>query len=249
MFGRTPSTHDREDRAVSEVLAFILVFTIIIGSVTMVSVFGMQSLTSYQEGEQLRNAERAMDALSDNFNDVVRYDGVTARAGELNLRGGSVSTAHEGTELAIEIERNGSPDAEYDVTTGGLVYEAGSGTDTIAYEGGAIFRGDHTGNVALQEPMLRCQDGSGTAVISLLVIDAEPRTLQSSEINQLRLMESKTTRRTYTGVDEVSITVGDSEYEMAWERTLEERGFGGECTFSGGDGRVTIHVVYADLEY
>ncbi|WP_312910397.1 DUF7289 family protein [Natronosalvus caseinilyticus] len=248
MFDRT-TTHDREDRAVSEVLAFILVFTIIIGSVTMVSVFGMQSLTSYQEGEQLRNAERAMDALSDNFNDVVRYDGVTARAGELNLRGGSVSTAHQGTELTIEIKRSGSPDAEYDVTTGGLVYEAGSGTDTIAYEGGAIFRGDHTGNVALEEPMLRCRDD--TAVVSLLVIEAEPRTLQSSEINQLRLTEntSKTTRRTYTGVDEVTVDVVESDYEMAWERTLEERGFGEDDCSLGGDGRVTIHVVYADLEY
>ncbi|UTF54066.1 DUF7289 family protein [Natronosalvus rutilus] len=248
MFDRT-ITHDCEDRAVSEVLAFILVFTIIIGSVTMVSVFGMQSLTSYQEGEQLRNAERAMDALSDNFNDVVRYDGVTARAGELNLRGGSVSTAHKGTELTVFVNDSTNVINRTDVTTGGLVYEAGSGTDTIAYEGSAIFRGDHTGNVALEEPMLRCRDD--TAVISLLVIDAEPRTLQSSEINQLRLTEntSKTTRRTYTGVDEVTVDVGNSEYKMAWERTLEERGFDGECTFSGGDGRVTIHVVYADLEY
>ncbi|MFC7214601.1 hypothetical protein ACFQO4_11000 [Saliphagus sp. GCM10025334] len=249
MFDRTPSC-DHDDRAVSEVLAFILVFTIIIGSVTMVSVFGMQSLTSYQEGEQLRNAERAMDALSDNFNDVVRYDGVTARSGELNLRGGSVSTAHEGTELTISInDSSGDVINETDVTTGGLVYEAGSGTDTIAYEGGAIFRGDHTGNVVLQEPMLRCRDD--TAVVSLLVIEAEPRTLQSSEINQLRLTEntSKTTRRTYTGVDEVTVDVGNSEYKMAWERTLEERGFGEDECSLGGDGRVTIHVVYADLEY
>lgn len=247
MFDRTTSC-DHDDRAVSEVLAFILVFTIIIGSVTMVSVFGMQSLTSYQEGEQLRNAERAMDALSDNFNDVVRYDGVTARAGELNLRGGSVSTAHEGTELTITVDHVSGKN-QTNVTTGGLVYEAGSGTDTIAYEGGAIFRGDHTGNVALEEPMLRCRDD--TAVISLLVIDAEPRTLQSSEINQLRLTEntSKTTRRTYTGVDEVTIDVVESEYEMAWERTLDNRGFGDDGCNLGGDGRVTIHVVYADLEY
>ncbi|MFP8955228.1 hypothetical protein ACLI4Y_00755 [Natrialbaceae archaeon A-CW3] len=246
MFAREPTEPD--ERAVSEVLAFILVFTIVIGSVTIVSVFGMQSLTSYQEGEQLRNAERAMDALSDNFNDVVRYDGITTRSGELNLRDGSITTNHEGTELTINVEAsNGSTLYEYTNTTGGLVYEAGSGTDTIAYEGGGIFRGDHTGNVTLERPMIRCTED--TAVISLLVIEQESRTFQSSEISQISISETNSTRQTFTkagdDVDEVIIEVGDSDYEMGWKRTLEQRGFNGTCEPE----RVTIHIVTAEVDY
>ncbi|MFP9190373.1 DUF7289 family protein [Natronosalvus vescus] len=244
MFTREPTETD--ERAVSEVLAFILVFTIVIGSVTIVSVFGMQSLTSYQEGEQLRNAERAMDALSDNFNDVVRYDGITTRSGELNLRDGSITTNHEGTELSITIDGG----SDHTITTGGLVYEAGSGTDTIAYEGGGIFRGDHTGNVALERPMIRCTED--TAVISLLVIEQEPRTFQSSEISQISISETDSIRRTYTNPGDVTITVDDSDYKMGWERTLEQ----GEWDWNEDDSeatctpdRVTIHIVTAELDY
>jgi hypothetical protein len=78
----------RDDRAVSEVLSFVLVFGIILASVAVLSMTGFQAMQDSQRGEQLRNGERAMEALADNVNDVLRYDGIDQRRSELTLREG-----------------------------------------------------------------------------------------------------------------------------------------------------------------
>ncbi|MCU4752707.1 hypothetical protein OB919_12095 [Halobacteria archaeon AArc-curdl1] len=241
MFSRKPRDEGHHERGVSEVLAFILVFTIIIGSVAIVSVIGLQSMNSYQEGEQLRNAERGFDALSDNFNDIIRYDGIKDRSGELNLRDGSISTDYEGTELTITVDGT----VEYDNSTGGLVYQSSRGSDTIAYEGGGIFRGDGEGSVALEYPMIRCT--GDRAVITILQIEPDARTFASSETSRISISETNATRETYTNVDNVEIVVGDSEYENGWEMVLENRFEGGECTLD--DGTVTIHIIEAEIDF
>ena len=241
MFSSEPRAEGRHERGVSEVLAFILVFTIIIGSVAIVSVIGLQSMNSYQEGEQLRNAERGFDALSDNFNDIIRYDGIKDRSGELNLRDGSISTDYEGTELTITVDGT----VEYDNSTGGLVYQSSRGSDTIAYEGGGIFRGDGEGSVALEYPMIRCTDDR--AVITILEIEPDARTFASSETSRISISETNATRETYTNVDSVEIDVGDSEYENGWQMVLENRFEDGDCSLDGGT--VTIHIVEAEIDF
>ena len=247
MFSSEPRGEGRHERGVSEVLAFILVFTIIIGSVAIVSVIGLQSMNSYQEGEQLRNAERGFDALSDNFNDIIRYDGIKDRSGELNLRDGSISTDYEGTELTVTVEHtNGTTVYDETTTTGGLVYQSSRGSDTIAYEGGGIFRGDGEGSVALEYPMIRCTDDR--AVITILEIEPDARTFASSETSRISISETNATRETYTNVDSVEIDVGDSEYETGWEMVLENRfDDDGECSLD--DGTVTIHIVEAEIDF
>ena len=85
-------TPNGDERGVSDVLAFMLVFAMILGSVILMSTTGMMAMQGYQEGEQSHNAQRAMQSLAANFDDVLRYDGVTERYGELSLRGGTIRT-------------------------------------------------------------------------------------------------------------------------------------------------------------
>lgn len=245
----------RRERAVSEVLAFILVFTIIIGSVVLVSAVGMQALTSYQEGEQLRNAERAFDALSDNFNDVLRYDGIEDRSGEINLRDGSITTNYEGATIEIyDGDPNGDPLES--VTTSGFVYESGSGSDSIAYEGGAIFRGDETGSVVLEQPMIRCSDDRDTATISILEIEPDARTFQSSEVSQVSISQNESERYRDDVSGNVTVEITGSNYLNGWERALENGGFyiteeheNGVVEATCDVEAVTITVVTTEIDY
>ncbi|AXR81376.1 hypothetical protein AArcMg_1361 [Natrarchaeobaculum sulfurireducens] len=227
------------DRGVSEVIAFVLVFGIIFGSVALISVTGLQAMESYQENEQLQNAERAMGALADNFNDVMRYDGIEERYGELALQGGGVGTGSDGTQLNITVD--GEPldsssyfGNEFDgvandgvVTLGEFRYEHGS--DEIAYDGGAVVRAsegsDGTNSAMLEGPHLKYNNETKTAVISLVSIDADDRSIQSDENLGFTMNVDERSSAVADIDDGHNLTVeleGESRYKDAWEDELED---------------------------
>ena len=240
------SQRTETDRGVSEVVAFVLVFAIIIGSVGVLYMTGFQSMTSYQEGEQLRNAERAMSALTENFNDIQRNGAIEERSGELALRDGRVGVSANGTTLGISID---GTEVE-NVSTGTITYQRGS--SIIASEGGGVFRGvdgEPTQSVVLDQPKITCNEDGGTALISLLVIDSdvEERSIAGSDGVELSAIQSDTHSKTYSvgSGDDVNISVSDSEYTNGWEQVLDRNGWSdGECDVS----RVTVRIVTVDVE-
>ena len=250
-------TENDADRGVSEVIAFVLVFGIIFGSVAILSMTGFQAMENYQENEQLQNAERAMGALADNFNDVMRYGGIEERYGELALQGGSVVTGSDGTQLNITID--GEEFDEYDdfedefdgVADGGVVslgefrYEYGS--DEIAYDGGAVIRAsegsDGTDSVLLEQPHLKYNDETETAVISLVSVDADDRSIQSDEnLGFTMSVEERASATADIGDDDLEIELeGEPRYDGAWENALEE--------LDGNDAeRVVITIVEVEID-
>lgn len=236
----------RDERAVSEVLAFILVFAIVIASVGLLTVTGFDSMRSYQEGEQLRNAERAMSALANNLNDVQRGSGVPERSGELALRDGTVTVDGGGTELQVSVadDASGVEVLNDSFALGSVAYEKGS--NTIAYEGGAVFRGESSGNVVLDRPQLSCNENA--AVVSVVVVEPdEERSLQSSEALEIRSIKRQSNVTTYADGDyHVDLSVSNSLYENGWETALDGNGWdGGSCTDVD---RVTIRITYVDVE-
>ena len=257
--GTTADTARDGDRAISEVIAFILSFAIVLGAVALLSATGFQAMADFQENEQLTNAERGMTSLADNFNDVLRYDGVDQRFGELTLRGGTVRTASENTTM--EIDTGGTDSKEIEL--GALTYEAGS--DIIAYEGGGVFRGSGDGSAVVKQPPLRCtsdSSGSNTAVISIMKIDQdEDRSVQSD--SGIGMTISKTGMERATNMSEidtdpngdVTITIDpdDTPYEHGWYRALTRNGWDGD---RGSDeyecpdvDTLELQIVTAELEY
>lgn len=245
----TSAGRAKNDRAVSDVLAFTLVFATIIGSVMLLSMTGFQAMADYSDNEQLRNSERAMEALTENFNDVMRYDGVDKRRGELSLREGTLSTESGGTELTISLDTD-SADAS-PVNLGELAYTTGS--DTIVYEGGGIVRSaENGGSVVLKRPQLTCDPTNETAMITLTSVEAENRSIQSSGTRELTMTESTRSTQIVNDVDDVSINA-DTDYDNAWNTTLERSGWNTDsypdATCSGTDLQVVITVVEADIKY
>lgn len=242
---------NRDRRGVSEVIAFVFVFGIIIGSVAFLYTSGFGAMSSVQESEQLRNAERAMGALAQNFNDVERA-GVTERRGELELREGRVAVDDGGTRLTIAI--NGSSDAIeiddepfHNRSIGAVTYERGS--SSLAYEGGGVFRGERSGNVSIEEPPITCNEERGVALVSLVVVDGESRSIQSSDGVELEAIErNRTVVTRSTAGDYVSITINESSYANGWEMALENNGWDGSApTFSCNADRLTIRIVAIDV--
>ncbi len=247
------------DRAVSDVLAFVLVFAIVIGSVMLLSMTGFQAMTDYSDGEQLRNSERAMEALTENFNDVLRYDGIDKRRGELSLREGTFVADPDGTTLEIELDTGAgtAPADASPVTLGEFAYTTGS--DRIVYEGGGVVRSaENGGSVVLKRPQLACDEGNESVLITVPSVQANNGSIQSS--GTLEVMMNETDRKTQieSGVDEVTVTA-DTNYGNAWNATFERSGWErdtagatpkatcGEST--GSDLRVVITVVETNVRY
>lgn len=240
--GRRNAEPANTDRAVSDLLAFVLVFAIIISSVGLLSTVGFQAMTDYQEGEQLRNAEHAMVSLADNFNEVLRYDGIEQRYGELSLREGTITTGDSGTVVDITIENQSDEVYDESHDLGEFAYESDS--DVIAYEGGGVVRSDGTGSVVLERPQLTCN--SETAIISLIAVDSENRSIQSSGGLGLTMTETDSTRAVYDDVNNVSISTNSTSYDGAWNDAL------GGTTWSCDDeelDRAVVTIVTVELEY
>jgi len=137
-----------DDRAVSDLVGFILVFALVVSVVAVVSTVGLSSLQSARDAEQTDNAERAFEVLSDNVDDVV-HRGAPSRATEISL---SDSTLSLGDPIQVEVRDPNHSDPTFlenrTFKPRPVIYDAG---DTrLVYVMGAVFRVERGGGVVLE---------------------------------------------------------------------------------------------------
>lgn len=229
------NTRGETERGLSDVLAFVIVFGIIIGSVVLLSTVGFQSMSSYQEGEQLRNAERAMDAFGEVTNDVAWSAGIQERSSTVSMGGGTLTT--DSTTTSVHIEAGTDIDESIDL--GSVSYELAE--DSISYEGGTIFRrGSDGGSVALGEPMVSCGDRTG--IVTLVNIEGENQSIQASDTVGVRITE--TDRERFTTDSQLTVSIDDSSPHIdGWESIL-----GGDTWTCSAD-YIEVHIVTILIEY
>jgi len=71
-----------DSRGVSDLVAFVLTFSIIITAVGVVSIGGLGSLEDYRDGARAESAEVAMTGFDSSMEDI-RVDGVPQRSHQL----------------------------------------------------------------------------------------------------------------------------------------------------------------------
>jgi len=135
-----------DDRGVSNVVGYVLVFSLVTVTIGTVFTVGLAGVEDRQEAARLANVERAFEVLDDNVRDIQRYDD-PSRSTEIRMNGGRLAVA-EPTTVWIENESGGSITGP--VTTSPIEYT--SGDTTIAYEAGALFRSDSGGTAMLSGP-------------------------------------------------------------------------------------------------
>ena len=136
MRNRGANTDREGTRAVSEVVGFVLVFTLVIGTITFVYTTGFAGLTDTRDVEQVNNAERAFDVLANGFQKLARGEAPN-RATEIQLAGAQLST---GTYHNVSVHNTTTGDRLAAVNRSRpIVYEAPGGSK-IVYEHGAVIR-------------------------------------------------------------------------------------------------------------
>lgn len=218
------------DRAVSEALSFILVFSIVTLTVGIVYAGGFASLQDARDAERFENAERAFDVLADNLADTYR-DGAPSRATELKLADASIGFGEE-TEVSVAVD--GDPPAS--VALDPIVYDAGTGP-TLAYENGAVVRAEGDTAFMIEDPEMVFDGDEDLVVLPVVQTRSTGETSslsgQSTVLVRTQLTENELLSRYDSGSHSVTMTVTTTPARAdAWERYLSEAvsEVGGSCS-------------------
>lgn len=246
-----PSLVD-DERGVSDVVGYILVFSLITITIGTVFAVGITGVEDRREAERVANVERAFDVLDDNLRDVQRYSDPN-RATEIRLAGGTLSTS---AETRFVLANTSDPD---DVTNHTLdewtsrtiAYEEGD--TTIAYEAGALVRGDGDGSVMLSEPRFVAADGRTTIpMVALLRGDGEESVTGEGTV-QITAVEDPNADSTTTRFDAASGETlylwVETDHPDAWARYFERVDGFSDATPADADGVAVAELTHDDLVY
>ena len=211
------SARGMDSRGVSEVVGFVLVFSLVTASVGFIYVNGSAVLEDWQDAERVNNAERAFDALADNVEDVTRR-GAPSRATEIELTDARLAFGNE-TTMNVTVDGH-----SYQAELTPLVYSGGSNT-RIAYEAGAVVRSDGAAAIVKTEPELSFdQNRKVITLVETVPARNEPRSVAGSTTV---LVRAERIGASVVAIedDPTSVTLNVTttpERAIAWERYLDE---------------------------
>ncbi|MFB6085555.1 MAG: hypothetical protein ABEJ84_01900 [Halodesulfurarchaeum sp.] len=211
------------DRGVSDVLGYVLIFSLILGSVALVSVTGYNSLDSVRATERFDNAQRVFEILDANVEDHLDT-GVPSRATEIRLAG---ATLGFGEPVRFNVSVSG--DGFTRITLEPIVYTQ-SADRRIVYSGGATIRSDRGYSTLTEGPPFRF----GTRTL-LTLVQTRGRTSGISGSGRVLIRTTLATQsvHSYAGSGPYTVRVNvTGDRAAAWTRWLESE-IGGNCSVVG----------------
>lgn len=243
------------ERAVSNVVGFVLVFSIILSTVGVVYVFGIGGLEDIRDNERVTNAERAFDVLADNMADIHKRD-APSRATEIKLAGADLGFG-ETTTVNVSVDDGGGTIYFTRKEVRPIVYSTSKGPSSLHYVNGAVMRTDRNGGVMLTDPNMQfvTQNGDRVAVVPIIETRAGGETQQIGG-STTTLIRTKAVTTGLLLADsgtldvELKVTAGETLQAVVWERYLEDAipdpwdtdGNGDVCTRSGTKVTCTLTV-------
>lgn len=225
------------DRAISDVVSFVLTFSVIITSVGLVTVVGFAQLEAFEEDEQLQSAEVTFELFAQSFDEIEESD-AEKRTEAIDLSGGSLLVDQPSSSATVTVSTGSGPVSE-SFELNALAYRLG---DTeIAYENGATLRGaqDWESGIINHEPGFVCTEE--TAVLSFVTVGMD-RSIQRAGSGTLRVTATRentsllypveTAGRNASGATGVTFEI-DSPRATQWEQYFD-RADGWAITASSG---------------
>lgn len=213
-----------DDRAVSDVVAYVLIVAIIVISVSLTYTLGLSAITTTQQSEQVQNARRSVVALSNSLNDVQRGDS-PARAGELSLSGGTLSVTDAGP-FTVTVHTTNSNDVST-VAARHITYSTSG--HSVSYVAGGVLVTDPSGSVALKAPPVSCT--GRTAVVSLVAVNVNGTSSVSKSGSVLVIARSSRRELRYPksgGGTPTSVSITVPNHADAWAGAFASRGWARE---------------------
>jgi len=211
------------DRGISDLIGFVLMFSIIAGSVSVIYLVGFDTLEDFSDSEDLETADRAMRGVAESFEDIHRQS-APERSIDVGVGGANLDLL----DSSLQIEVNGSSGSKLEriVTTNTLVIKQDGAQQAVAYESGALFRTGGGGSIIRHRPVFQCGDDAAIlsvvrlrGSVSVSVDDPVRVTGRRTETSRLHPQPGATPRAT-----NITLDVTDSRYSEAWIGYLDRVG-------------------------
>lgn len=135
---------DRE-RGQSEVVGFLLIFSIVVLAIALVGITAFTGLDAAQEFQETTSTEHAFVVLADNIDDLTR-EGAPSRGTEIGISEASLSLAEtEQINITVDGEETTT------IATQPIVYES-RGDTSISYSSGMLIREDGENGLLFRQP-------------------------------------------------------------------------------------------------
>jgi len=155
-----------DDRSVSDLIAFILMFSIIITGVGIVSLGAFGNLTEFSDREKIENSERGLTAMASTLDEFHRQSD-TYRS-EIKLAIGGSSAYLNQTNLTVTVDDGTTTDYNYSLNSIEQRFDRRPEDVIVSYEGGGVFR--RPGFGARYRPSMQCTND--VAIISFVTLNA-----------------------------------------------------------------------------
>lgn len=205
------------ERAVSDVIGYVLIFSLIVATIGVVTTVGFSTLDDRQSAERINNIERAFDVFATNVENIYR-EGAPSRATEMRLAGGEI---RHGDPVTITIAAEDGSNVSIEPRP--FVYA--DGDSEIVYVAGAVIRSEPESAVMVRNPPFHA--GEGTLAFPLVETfrTSGPRTLTTE--GTVRITSSQrgintTVPSSFDQSGTYTITV-ESPRSDAWARYFESR--------------------------
>lgn len=213
------------DRGLSEVLGFVLTFSVIILSVGIVYGVGTGALGDLRANEQMNAADRSMQGLATNF-EALYQQSAPSRGLDVGLKGGSLDLVDGSLEVVVRNETGTVLNPDNRTVDVGALVRSDQETDTeLVYEAGALFRIDGPGAVMRHSPVMQCTDEA--AVVSLLRLEGNVSLSTGGSIRvrgirrQSSLLFPATGTEQATSADQVTLDVSPTATGSDWSRFFD----------------------------
>lgn len=210
------------ERAVSEILGYVIIFSLVVTVIGFVTALGMPALMDVQESEQASSAERAFDVVGENMAAVYER-GAPSRATEIDL---TDTELFYGTPVTMNVTVDGNST----VTELRPVVLRVDDDTRLVYEGGAVFRDEGDGGLVLRDPPMLLDR---SRLLVPVIKTTAPAIEAAGGTTVLLRGESKqrSVLHTADSTTSVTITVESPRYDL-WERYFtDQTGIGsGDCT-------------------
>jgi hypothetical protein len=233
------------DRGLSDVLGYVIVFSLVVTAVLLVTVGGLAALEDARDTEQARNAERAFDVIADNFASIYERN-APSRSSEIDL---GESELFYGNNVSIEILSDGDRTLSRDVRP---VEMQVVDDRSIIYEAGAVFRQNGESiSMVRPPPFLLSSERVHLPLIQTTAPDIESagsttvllrgvsdgRDIVGTSNQELTDIDGV---NNLTGLNEITVRITSPRFE-AWARYFEEEGL--DCVTRVGENEADCDLV------
>lgn len=223
---------DDQDRGVSDVIGFVLVFGLVATTVAVITVGGLDSLQEVRNAEQSNNAERAFDVLGDNMEDVFT-EGAPSRATEISLTRAQISMTSEIT-VNVTWEDTSTPGSgSYSTSTvTPIVWESTSEADAnVVYSLGAVIRDDpgEGGTVIREPPFILQKERVVIPMVRTWVDQPVSYTGSTVRVRGKATQRSVINRSTDGSYDRLWLNITTPRADT-WQQYLDRKSMTDDCT-------------------